>query len=260
MSQWLEGMRALVVGGGSGIGRGVVEAFVEEGAQVGVLEVDPAKCADVKANIECEVVQGDAAALVDNARAVDAVISRYGGLDILVNCVGIFDFNRGIADIDGDALSDAFDEIFRANVFTHLLSVKAALPALQATRGSIVLTVSTSGFYPGRGGVLYVATKFAVRGLVIALAHDLAPEVRVNGVAPGGTLGTDLHGLTSLGLESARLDADPNREADLRSRTLLRLALTPKDHASSYVFLASRRSQGITGTFVHSDGGIGVKA
>ena len=260
MSQWLDGMRALVVGGGSGIGRGVVEAFVEEGAHVGVLELDPAKCADLKAHAECEVVQGDAAALVDNERAVNAVINRYGGLDVLVNCVGVFDFNRGIADIDGDVLPSAFDEIFRANVSTHILSVKAALPALKAARGSIVLTVSTSGFYPGRGGVLYVASKFAVRGLVIALAHDLAPDVRVNGVAPGGTLGTDLRGLASLGLESERLDADPNREADLRSRTPLHVALTPNDHAWSYVFLASRRSQGITGTFVHSDGGIGVKA
>jgi phthalate 3,4-cis-dihydrodiol dehydrogenase len=198
--------------------------------------------------------------LADNERAVDAVVKRHGGLDILVNCVGVFDFTRGIADIDGAALPSAFDEIFHTNVSTHILSVKAALPALQATRGSIVLTTSTSGFYPGRGGVLYVASKFAVRGLVIALAHDLAPDVRVNGVAPGGTLGTDLRGLASLGLESHRLDSDPHREADLRSRTPLHVALTPKDHAWSYVFLASRRAQGITGTFVHSDGGMGVKA
>ncbi|MEP6658896.1 MAG: 3-(cis-5,6-dihydroxycyclohexa-1,3-dien-1-yl)propanoate dehydrogenase [Acidimicrobiales bacterium] len=259
MSTWLDGMRALVVGGGSGIGRGVVEAFVEEGAHVGVLELDSAKCAELHAQAECVVVQGDATHLGDNERAVDALINRYGGLDILVNCVGVFDFNRGIADIQGDDLPSAFDEIFRANVASQILSVKAALPALQASRGSIVLTVSTSGFYPGRGGVLYVATKFAVRGLVIALAHDLAPDVRVNGVAPGGTLGTDLRGLASLGLESERLDSDPNREADLRARTPLHVALTPKDHAWSYVFLASRRSQGITGTFVHSDGGRGVR-
>jgi len=245
-------MRALVVGGGSGIGRGVVEAFVEEGAHVGVLEVDSAKCADLQAQADCVVVQGDASELADNERAVAALINRYGGLDILVNCVGVFDFNRGIADIESADLPSAFDEIFRANVASQILSVKAALPALLASRGSIVLTVSTSGFYPGRGGVLYVATKFAVRGLVI--------DVRVNGVAPGGTLGTDLRGLTSLGLESERLDSDPNREANLRARTPLHVALTPKDHAWSYVFLASRRSKGITGTFVHSDGGRGVSA
>ena len=53
----------------------------------------------------------------------------------------------------------------------------------------MLLTESTSAYYPGRGGVLYLASKFAVRGLVTALAHDLAPDVRVNGVAPGGTSG-----------------------------------------------------------------------
>ena len=81
----------------------------------------------------------------------------------------------------------AFDELFHANVASPLLGVHAALDALTASRGSVVLTCSTSGFYPGRGGVLYVASKFAVRGLVVALAHELAPDVRVNAVAPGGT-------------------------------------------------------------------------
>jgi NAD(P)-dependent dehydrogenase (short-subunit alcohol dehydrogenase family) len=123
----------------------------------------------------------------------------------------------------------------------------------------VVLTVSTSGFYPGRGGVLYVASKFAVRGCVIALANELAPEIRVNGVAPGGTLGTELTGPDSLGLAGRRLAEAPGREADLRSRTPLHVALTGADHAGSYVFLASDRARGITGMIVHSDGGIGVR-
>ncbi len=123
-----------------------------------------------------------------------------------------------------------------------------------------MLTCSTSGFYPGRGGVLYVASKFAVRGLVVALAHELAPDVRVNGVAPGGTVGTDLRGPAALGLDDESLGDRPGREAELRARTPLQVALTPADHAESYVFLASDRSRGITGTFLHPDGGIGVKA
>ena len=71
---------------------------------------------------------------------------------------------------------------------SQLASVRATLPELRRAGGSVVLTVSTSGFYPGRGGVLYVASKFAVRGCVIALAHELAPEVRVNGIGPRGQL------------------------------------------------------------------------
>ncbi len=99
----------------------------------------------------------------------------------------------------------------------------------------------------------------AIRGCVIALAHELAPDVRVNGVAPGGTLGTELTGPRSLGLAEHILEAAPGREQDLRRRTPLQVALTGADHAGSYVFLASDRACGITGTVVHSDGGIGIR-
>lgn len=257
---WLDGKRALVVGAGSGIGRAVLEAFRSEGAQVAALELDQAKACRLAAELPgCVVSQGDATALADSRAAVRAAIDAFGGLDILVNCVGIFDFYRGLADIDDDQLDAAFDEIFTVNVKSQLVSVRAALPELRRARGSVVLTVSTSGFYPGRGGVLYVASKFAVRGCVIALAHELAPEVRVNGVAPGGTLGTELTGPRSLGLADHVLDTAPGREEDLRRRTPLQVALTGQDHAGSYVFLASDRACGITGTVVHSDGGIGVK-
>jgi NAD(P)-dependent dehydrogenase (short-subunit alcohol dehydrogenase family) len=107
--------------------------------------------------------------------------------------------------------------------------------------------------------VLYVASKFAVRGLVTTLAHELAPDVRVNGVAPGGTLGTDLRGLGSLGLDARSLGETPGRAAELAGRVPLRVALSGADHAWSYVFLASDRSRGITGGAVHPDGGIGIK-
>jgi NAD(P)-dependent dehydrogenase (short-subunit alcohol dehydrogenase family) len=144
-------------------------------------------------------------------------------------------------------------------VASLLVGVRAARDELVASRGSVVLTTSTSGFFPGRGGVLYVASKFAVRGLVVALAHELAPDVRVNGVAPGGTLGTDLRGPAALGLDQWSLGDRPGREDELRARTPLGIALTPADVAASYVFLASDASRGITGTFLHPDGGVGVK-
>jgi len=205
------------------------------------------------------VVAGDATTQAANEEAVGKVCERFGGLDVLVNCVGIFDFYRGIGELDADLIDDAFAEMFSVNVKSHLHSVKAALPALQASGGSIILTESTSAYYPGRGGVLYVSSKFAVRGLVTALAHELAPTVRVNGVAPGGTLNTDLRGPDSLGLNSRRLDDTPNREAELAARVPLQVALSGADHAWSYVFLASDRSRGITGGVVHPDGGVGAK-
>jgi NAD(P)-dependent dehydrogenase (short-subunit alcohol dehydrogenase family) len=256
---WLEGKRALVVGAGSGIGRSVAAAFLAEGARVAALELNEVKAARLAAELPgCVVSRGDATSPADSRAAVRAACDELGGLDVLVNCVGIFDFYRGLADLDDDQLDAGFDEIFAVNVKSQLVSVRAALPELRRAGGSVVLTVSTSGFYPGRGGVLYIASKFAVRGCVIALAHELAPEVRVNGVAPGGTLGTELTGPRSLGLSGQVLGAAPDREEDLRRRTPLRVALTGDDHAGSYVFLASDRARGITGTVIHSDGGAGI--
>ncbi len=262
MTGWLEGKRALVVGAGSGIGRAVVAAFGAEGANIAVLERDSRKCDALRQQLpQVPVVEGDATTREANDRAVAAATDAFGGLDTLVNCVGVFDFYRGVGDIDADALPDAFDEMFRTNVLSHLQSVKAAIPALRSASGSsIVLTESASSFYPGRGGVLYVSSKFAVRGLVSALAHELAPDIRVNGVAPGGTLNTDLRGLSSLGLDETRLDDSPDRARDVAARTPLHVALTGEDHAWSYVFLASQRSRGITGETVRPDGGFGLGA
>ena len=258
---WLNGKRALVVGAGSGIGRAVLDAFAAEGAAIAALELDPAKCARLESELPgCVMSQGDSTLAVDAAAAVAATIDGLGGLDVLVNCVGIFDFYRGLTDLSAEELSRGFDELFRANVLSQLVSVRAAVGELRRSgAGSIILTVSTSGFYPGRGGILYVASKFAVRGCVIALAHELAPEIRVNGVAPGGTLGTDLTGPASLGLSDRSLDDTPGRAADLRARTPLQVALTGADHAGSYVFLASDRAAGTTGTILHTDGGAAVR-
>lgn len=257
MTGWLDGKRALVVGGGSGIGHGVVDAFRAEGAGVAVLELDAAKCDQLVGSADV-VVQGDATTAAANDAAVAASLEAFGGLDVLVNCVGIFDFYRPLAEIDAADLDAAFDEMFAVNVKSQLHSVKAAIPALRESGGNVVLTESTSAYYAGRGGTLYVTSKFAVRGLVTTLGHELAPEIRVNGVAPGGTLSTDLKGLSSLGLTERRLDG-PDRAAELAARNPLGVALSGEDHAWSYVFLASDRARGISGRVVHSDGGMGIK-
>jgi NAD(P)-dependent dehydrogenase (short-subunit alcohol dehydrogenase family) len=260
VSAWLDGRRVLVVGAGSGIGRAVTSVFRAEGARVAVLEKDHAKCADLAATLpDVPVTEGDATRREANERAVAAAVAAFGGLDVLVSCVGVFDFYTGLADIDPDQLDEAFDEMYAVNVKAQLHAVQAALPHLRAAKGNIVLTESTSAYYPGRGGALYVSSKFAVRGLVTTLAYELAPQVRVNGVAPGGTLHTDLRGLASLGMSGRRLDDAPDRATELAARVPLHVALSGEDHAWSYVFFASERSRGITGGVLHPDGGMSVK-
>jgi NAD(P)-dependent dehydrogenase (short-subunit alcohol dehydrogenase family) len=256
----LAGKRALVIGAGSGIGRAVVQAYASEGARTAALELDPGKCAALAEQLpDCVVRQGDATSLEAARGAVDVAAGTFGGLDVLVNCVGLFDYYTGIRQLPDEAFDAAFDEAFAVNVKSQLAAAKAAVPALARTNGCIILTTSTSAFYAGRGGVLYLASKFAVRGAVVALAHELAPEIRVNSVAPGGTLDTDLRGLRSLRLENRRLGETPGREAELKASNPLQVALTAADHARSYVFLASDAARGMTGAFLHPDGGAGVR-
>ena len=260
-STLLQGRRALVVGGGSGIGRAVLDAFRAQGAEVAVLELDAAKCEELrKLDTQMPVVQGNASHTDAAQAAVDACRARWGRLDVLVNCVGVFDFYRPLGEIDPEVLGSAFDELFHANVLSQIVPARAALPLLMEAQGSMILTSSSSGFLPGRGGILYVASKFAVRGCVMSLAHEWAPHVRVNGVAPGGTLGTDLRGSGVLGQSQKRMSIGLDRVKDLENLTPLKIAMRAEDMAASYVFLASDAASGMTGEFLHPDGGMGIRA
>src|ERR1700678_591093 len=107
MTGWLEGRRALVVGAGSGIGRAVVDAFHAEGARVAVLEKDEAKSQALHRDLpNVPVVTGDATTRSANEAAVAAAVDAFGGLDILVNCVGVFDFYRGLGELDADLIDE----------------------------------------------------------------------------------------------------------------------------------------------------------
>ncbi|RPI08305.1 MAG: 3-(cis-5,6-dihydroxycyclohexa-1,3-dien-1-yl)propanoate dehydrogenase [Actinobacteria bacterium] len=255
----LEGEVALVTGGGSGLGRAVVERFVEEGARVGVLEKSQEKAEALTEALGDEVVavQGDVTIAADNQRAVDETVKAFGKLDCLVGNAGVWDFNVNVADVPLETLATAFDELFGVNVKGYVLSARAAVPALKATHGSMIFTVSNAGFYPGGGGVLYTTSKHAVMGMVKQLAWDLAPEIRVNGVAPGGMI-TDLRGVPSLGMADLKIGDVMNPEM---AKSFMPLGFMPEaeDYVGHFVLLANRRdSRTATGTVHNCDGGIGI--
>src|SRR5262245_45329818 len=195
---WLDGRVALVTGGGSGIGRAVVERFLAEGARVGVLERVAARAEQLQAAFGTGVVavQGDVTRIADNQHAVDATVRAFGQLDIFVGNAGVFDRFITIADLPGEQISAAFDELFGVNVKGARLGAKAALPGRRQTEGCMISTASVAGFCPGGGAPLYMASKHAMVALIRQLACELAPTIRVNGVAPGGTR-TDLRGLAA---------------------------------------------------------------
>jgi NAD(P)-dependent dehydrogenase (short-subunit alcohol dehydrogenase family) len=254
---WLDGQVALVTGGGSGIGRAIVQRFMEEGARVGVLE----RFADRVKQLQGELgnaglaVQGDVTRLEDNKRAVAETARAFGRLDIFVGNAGIFDHFLPLADMPEEKVGDAFDELFGVNVKGCILGAKAALPELTKTGGCMVFTASVAGLNSGGGGVIYTASKHAVVGMIRQMATELAPHVRVNGVAPGGVM-TDLRGLVALGQGGQSSFAEPGTEERLRSGNPLHMILQANDLAEAFVFLASRtHARGITGTILTVDAG-----
>jgi NAD(P)-dependent dehydrogenase (short-subunit alcohol dehydrogenase family) len=254
---WLDGQVALVTGGGSGIGRAVVARFIAEGARVGVLDRVPDRAAELTSEFGAAVaaITGNVAEIADNKRAVSETVEAFGRLDILVGNAGIFDNFLSLAEFPEEDLSEACEELFGVNVKGCILGAKAALPELLKTDGSMVFTASVAGSNSGGGGPLYTASKHAVVGLIRQLAAELGPRIRVNGVAPGGTM-TDLRGLSVLRQDGTSQFADPSTEERLRSGNPLQIVLAPGDLAGAYVFLSSRtNARGITGTILTVDAG-----
>lgn len=258
---WLEGSVALITGGGSGMGLALVKRFIEEGACVGVLESSAERAAALHASFGDKVhaVVGDVTQYRDNERAVASTVARFGQLDTFIANAGIFDFFQTLPQYEGDKLGAAFDELFAVNVKGGLLGVHAALPALVNSQGSVIFTISNAGFYPGGGGSLYTASKHALVGLVKQLAHELAPKVRVNAVAPGG-MKTGLSGLRATGTAEQALSGIDGLDQMLKDITPMQLSPTPDMYCGPYVLLASRQNSGpMTGSIINTDGGLGVR-
>jgi 2,3-dihydroxy-2,3-dihydrophenylpropionate dehydrogenase len=142
-------------------------------------------------------------------------------------------------------------------VKSALHAVRAVLPQLVESSGTVVLTLSGSAFHPEGGGVLYGSTKWALRGTLTHLARELAPHVRVNAVAPGGVSGTSIGGLRSLRQTSGRIE-DPERDERLRRRSPLGTLINAEETVPSYLFLLGAGARTMTGRTLHPDGGLSV--
>ncbi|MCT9826951.1 cis-2,3-dihydrobiphenyl-2,3-diol dehydrogenase [Pseudomonas veronii] len=257
----LEGEVALVTGGGAGLGRAIVDRYVAEGARVAVLDKSAAGLEALrKLHGDAIVgVEGDVRSLDSHREAVARCVEAFGKLDCLVGNAGVWDYLTQLVDIPDDLISEAFEEMFEVNVKGYILAAKAALPALYQSKGSAIFSVSNAGFYPGGGGVLYTAGKHAVIGLIKQLAHEWGPRIRVNGIAPGGILGSDLRGLKSLDLQDKSISTFPLDDM-LKSVLPTGRAATAEEYAGAYVFFATRGDTvPLTGSVLNFDGGMGVR-
>lgn len=259
---WLDNDVALVTGANSGIGLAVTRRFLAEGAAgVGVL-VRNAQAADAmraEFGSRVAVTVGDVRSEDANTEAVQATVKAFSKLDTLVGNAGVWDHFATLRKLDRGVVSATFREVFDVNVLGYLLAAHAAAPALRETRGSMIFTLSNSSFYAGGGGPVYVASKHACVGLIRQLAYELAPEIRVNGVAPGGTV-TPLKGPESLGKQETLLSEIPGFSDAVANSVPLGFIAQPEDHTGHYVLLASRtNSPATTAAILQSDGGWEVR-
>jgi 2,3-dihydroxy-2,3-dihydrophenylpropionate dehydrogenase len=255
----LEGTVAYVTGGASGLGAAIVERFVAEGASASVLDRSAEGCDRLRERFGERVITtvGDVREYGAHERAVEACIATFGRLDTYVGNAAIWDGNVSIHDLPPERIGEAFDEVFGINVKGYLLGAKASAGPLTEARGSMIFTLSMAALHASGGGPLYTASKHAGIGLVRELAYELAPEVRVNGVAPGA-MATDLRGPQSLGRNQPLMaTVDPDV---IRSGYPLDFFPTPEDYVGPYVFLASHTEAAtVTGVVVEASLGLSAR-
>jgi NAD(P)-dependent dehydrogenase (short-subunit alcohol dehydrogenase family) len=246
----LEGRRALITGGDSGIGAAVAIAFAREGADIALCYL-PEEEGDAdhvvrlieEAGRKAVRIPGDITDAAFCRRLVTAAVEGLGGLDAVVNVAGKQIWQTDIADIT----DEQFEATYRTNVFAPFWIIKAALPHLEPG-STIINTASAEAYTPAPDRLDYASTKGAINNFSKGLSQQLAPKgIRVNVVAPGPTW-TALQ--VTQGVDPETLPEFGSSEAPLgRSGQ-------PAEIAPAYVFLASAESSFVIGTTLSVNGGM----
>jgi NAD(P)-dependent dehydrogenase (short-subunit alcohol dehydrogenase family) len=238
----LDGHRAIVTGGASGIGAATCRRFVEEGAALAVLDVDGDGARAVAGPLGATAVEVDVADAAAMSAAVPEAAEALGGLTCLVN-------NAGVGNVMplADYPDAEWDRLLDVNLRGTFHGLRAALPLLQDAGGAgcVVNVASVSGLRPTRGEAPYSAAKAGVVSLTRSAALEWAPDVRVNAVAPG-FIDTPL---TNFAV------ADPTYAAPIVAGTPLQRIGTADEVADVIVFLCSPLARYVTGATVVVDGG-----
>jgi len=245
MTARLEGRVALVTGGARGIGRGIVERMVAEGAAVGVLDLKLELAQETAAAIRTAggralAFGGDVARRETLFDAAQALRDEFGRLDVLVSNAMWVRYGP-IEDITPEALQRMVGTGFASVVW----GIQAAAQHM-AEGGSVVNIASAAAFLGLPQGMVYCGVKAGVLGLVRSAAVDLGPRgIRVNAVAPG-----------SVPTEGVKINVDPEKTKIRLAKTPLRRLGTVEDVAGAVCFLASSDSSWITGECIKVEGGV----
>lgn len=239
----LDGHRAVVTGGASGIGRAACRRMASEGAAVAVLDRQADGARAVAAELDGHPFAVDVTDPVAIEHTIHAAADAMGGVSILFN-------NAGIGDSSAlhEYTLDRWNEIIAVNLHGVYHGIRAAAPIMLAGGGgAIVSTSSISGTRPAAGEGPYSAAKAGVAALTAVAALEYAPDIRVNAVAPG---------MIRTGLTEPIIEYLPEATADLTRAIPLGRWGQPEDIADVVVFLCSDAARFITGQNVVIDGGM----
>jgi len=239
----LDGQRAVVTGGASGIGRASARRMREEGAQVAVIDVDGDGAHQVAEEIDGWAFVADVTDADGLRDAVGGAARAMGGLTVMFN-------NAGTGNLSSLHEWDPaeWDRLLRVNLTGVFHGFRAAVPLILASGGgSIVSTASISGTRPAAGEAPYSAAKAGVAALTASAALEYAPTIRVNSVSPGMIV-------TAL-TEPLLAFVDDARERYERDTPARRLG-QPDDVADVVVFLCSELARFVTGQNIVVDGGL----
>ena len=236
----LKGRVALVTGGAHRLGRAIALALGQAGANVVVHYNSSADQAQAvlgelaALGVQSASVAGDLSRVAEAERVVDTAVARWEHLDLLVNNAGIW----GSTPI-GTVTEERWSELIDTNLRSAFFVAQRATPALRAASGAIVNIADVGALRPWRNHTPYLISKGGIITLTEALAIDLAPEVRVNAVAPGAVLLPD--------------DWKPEQVARATRNVPLQRLGHPEDVAQAVLYLA--QAEYVTGVVLPVDGG-----
>lgn len=257
MGRELEGKIAIVTGGVAGIGRAIVDLYLEEGAKVVIADVQQERGSPLAAalGINARYRQADVSEADQVEGLVAFAVTEFGGLDIMVNNAGITDLNHGPL-VDADFSN--FRPIMDVNLLGVMLGAQYAARQMvaQGHGGSIVNISSSSALLPGHGLWTYRATKAGVNNFTASIAIDLGPDlIRVNAVSPAN-IPSEMGFSRSRDMSEEQADQFGQAVKDIRMKLHpLKRQSHAIDIAQACVFLGSDRSKQVTGIVLPVDAG-----
>ena len=256
-NQRLLDKKALVTGGGVGIGESIALAFAREGADVAIASRNTANLERVAARIremgrKCLPITADIAEEEQVIGMVNETIAEFGRIDVLVNNSGIPGQFLDVSDMD---LAD-WNRVLAVNITGTMLCSREALKDMRPRRSGNIINISSMAgkrVTPKRSS--YVSSKFAMHGFTLTLAQEVGPDnIRVNCICPGATEGDRIERVINAFVESSSRTYEEVRTR-LESRASLRRMVTPEEVAECAVFFASDESSGMTGQIVDVSAG-----